>query len=114
MSKVRQDMIWQHNLVLPYILGDLKAKIEKICAVEKILLYGSRARIPFKDWEQLVGKDWDILVIAKFPIVNTNIWTTACNYHVDLHVIDAAMAKIILQHPRAIKELYPNNELMIN
>lgn len=113
MSNRREDLIWQHDKVLPYLLGELKQKIEKITPIQKIYLYGSRARMPFEKWHELQGKDWDILVICKFPIVNTHIWTTGLNYYIDLKVTNTEEAKNFFKNLKNRIELYPENHLPI-
>ena len=86
MSKISFNKIWQHEQVLPYILGELKQHIEKITPVKKIYLFGSRGRTPTDEWKSLEGKDWDIYIVTAFPIVNTRIWTHEKNYHIDLMI----------------------------
>jgi hypothetical protein len=110
MSQVKLNMIWQHNTVLPYILGQLRQNIEAITPVEHIYLTGSRAYTPMQEWGVLEGKDWDIVVVCAFAIVNTKIWTSDVNYHIDLTMTTSQKVTAILQN--AI-ELYPNNELQI-
>jgi predicted nucleotidyltransferase len=110
MSQVKTDRIWQHNLVLPYILNGLKQKIEAITPVHKIYLTGSRAKTPVADWGELEGRDWDILVVCDFPIINTAVWTRDLNYHIDLVITTPGKAATLLQ--KAI-ELYPDNQLVI-
>lgn len=113
MSRIKMETIWQHDLVLPYILTGLKAKIEAVTPVRAIYLYGSRAKLEPKDWHLLEGKDWDILVCCDFPIVNSHIWTTALNYHIDLTVTDALKTSRFLQNNDAMIELFPVNKLEI-
>ena len=113
MSQVKMETIWQHHKVLPYILNDLKQKIETITPVLGIYLYGSRAKTPYKKWTILNGKDWDIMVICAFPIVNTHIWTTYLNYHIDLKVITQNKCDFFKHHQQTMIELYPNNMLEI-
>lgn len=111
MSKVRFDLIWHHRLVMPYILGDLKQQIEKITPVKRILLFGSRSKIAFNDWDTLQGKDWDIIVVTSFPITKTHIWTYEKKYHIDLKIMTESQAsKFIESYPNII-ELYPKNQL---
>ena len=107
MSQVKTHLIWQHEKVLPYLFGELKTKIEAVRPVEKIYLFGSRAKTPVSEWTQLEGKDWDILVIAGFPIVNTKVWTSQMGYHIDLIIRDN---KNPIYYPNWI-ELFPNNFL---
>ena len=113
MSRILKDMIWQHDKVLPYLFGDLKKKIEAISPIEKIYPYGSRSRTPVKDWQKLEGKDWDILIVCKFPIVNTRVWTTELNYYIDLKITDPAGAASFFKYKKDEIELYPNNSLDI-
>ncbi|MEZ0007242.1 hypothetical protein ABH942_002621 [Flavobacterium sp. 28YEA47A] len=113
MSQIKAEAIWQHELVLPYILKDLKAKVDVITPVRAIYLYGSRSRIMPKDWHLLEGKDWDIMMICDFPIVNTHVWTTNLNYHIDLTITTAGKIKDLLERNNSIIELYPNYKLMI-
>lgn len=112
MSRRDLNLIWQHDKVLPYLFGELKQKIEAISPVEEIYLYGSRARTPIEDWQKLEGKDWDIVVVCKFPIVNTRIWTTDINYHIDLKITDVVGATNFFKHKKSLIELYPNNGLV--
>lgn len=111
MGKLKLETIWQHQVVLPYILNDLRQKIENITPVEKIYLFGSRAKTPLEDWHRLEGKDWDIIVQAKCKLTNTQIWTTGKNYHIDLYVVSEEQAKQLLQNTGKTLELYPCNEL---
>lgn len=111
MSRIRPDTIWQHDKVLPYILGSLRQKIDAITPVQKIYLTGSRARNPVADWDQLSGKDWDILVVCSFPVVNTQIWTAELNYHIDLTVTNPQKAEAYLSNAKVATELWPNYEL---
>lgn len=113
MSQVKMETIWQHELVLPYILNELKEKIESITPVRKIILYGSRARTPLKDWEKLEGKDWDIIVVCDFPITNTHIWTKELHYHIDLSVTTKERMDHFEKYNVPIIELFPRNELEI-
>lgn len=111
MSQVKMETIWQHDKVLPYILNELREKIEAITPVHKIYLYGSRARTAVFDWDKLEGKDWDIMVICAFPIVNTIIWTRELNYHIDLTVTTQERIEHFKQYNIPFIELYPKNEL---
>ncbi|WP_452598024.1 nucleotidyltransferase domain-containing protein [Pontimicrobium sp. MEBiC01747] len=111
MSQVKLEMIWQHDTVLPYILNDLKQQIETITTVHKIVLYGSRAKTSIENWNMLKGKDWDIIVVADSPLINTEIWTRDKNYHIDLKVISKEEANTILKYLRETKILYPENQL---
>lgn len=111
MGKLKLETIWQHHKVLPYILNELKQKIENITPVEKIYLFGSRAKTPLEDWHKLDGKDWDIIVQAKCKLTNTQIWTTDKNYHIDLYVVSKEQAKKLLQDTGKTLELFPCNEL---
>jgi hypothetical protein len=113
MSQVKLNMIWQHNTVLPYILGQLRQNIEAITPIQHIYLMGSRAYTPAEEWSVLDGKDWDILVVCAFAIVNTAIWTSQANYHIDLTIADPQKALALLQHAKNAIELYPNNALQI-
>lgn len=97
--------------MLPYILNELKQKIENITPVEKIYLFGSRAKTPLEDWHKLEGKDWDIIVQAGCKLTNTQIWTTDKNYHIDLYVVNEEQAKHHLQNVGKCLEIFPNNEL---
>ena len=110
MSQVNLGMIWQHDIVLPYILNDLKQQIETITPVHKIVVYGSRAKTDIENWSTLRGKDWDIIVVADCPLINTHIWTRDKNYHIDLRIVDIAQANKKLEYIKT-KELYPINEL---
>jgi predicted nucleotidyltransferase len=112
MSNVQLEMIWQHEQVLPYILNELKQIVERISPVYQIYLYGSRAKTPIKDWHQLAGKDWDIIIVCKFSIIKTHIWTTDKNYHIDLNIISKQKATEILMHRKDMIELYPNSEFV--
>jgi hypothetical protein len=114
MSSIDMNKIWQHDLVLPYILGGLKQKIDTITPVQQIYLMGSRCRTPVNEWERLQGKDWDILVVCSFPIVNTGIWTTALNYHIDLIVTNHTKAPSLLRNAGTPVQLYPDYELSLN
>ncbi|MBC8756669.1 hypothetical protein H2O64_18495 [Kordia sp. YSTF-M3] len=114
MSSVQLEMIWQHDNVLPYILNELKQYVERITPVHQIYLYGSRAKTPIADWTQLAGKDWDIMMVCSFPIINTYIWTTDRNYHIDLSVIGKSQATELQKYRKDLVELFPNYELNIN
>lgn len=111
MSNRKKDLIWQHEKVLPYLFGELKENIDRITPVQQIYLYGSRARVPFEQWYELDGKDWDVLVICKFPIVNTRIWTTGLNYYIDLKITDLKGAKNFFEYNPDGIELFPVNHL---
>jgi predicted nucleotidyltransferase len=111
MSQVKMEKIWQHEYVLPYILNGLKEKIEAITPIQQIYLYGSRARTPITDWHKLEGKDWDIMVVCAFPIVNTNIWTSDLNYHIDLTVTTQERIDYFTKYAIPIIGLFPENEL---
>ena len=113
MSQIKAEAIWQHEFVLPYIFEDLKAKIDAITPVRAIYLYGSRSRVMPKDWHLLEGKDWDILIACDFPIVNSHIWTTALNYHIDLTITTEDKVSALKLDSRPIIELYPNYKLEI-
>lgn len=113
MSKIKREFIWQHDKVLPYILHDLKEEIEKITPIEKIYLFGSRARKPFDNWDTLEGKDWDIIFQTKYKIINTAIWTSARNYHIDLFVLNEKDTHSLLKSTKSFKELYPKYELEV-
>jgi predicted nucleotidyltransferase len=91
----------------------LKVKIEAITPIQQIYLYGSRARTPIADWHKLEGKDWDIMVVCAFPVVNTTIWTSDLNYHIDLNVTIADRINHFINHNIPIIELFPNNKLII-
>lgn len=111
MSKVKWEAIWQHDKVLPYILNDIKEKVEKITPVHKIYLFGSRAKIPVEEWGKLEGKDWDIVVQAGFGITNTHGWTSEKNYHIDLYVFGEKQTNDLLHSVGKAKQLYPTNEI---
>lgn len=113
MSNRMKGLIWQHERVLPYLFGDLKQKIERITPIEQIFLYGSRARLPFVKWNELEGKDWDILVICKFPIINTKVWTTNLRYYIDLKVTDMEGANNFFIYNKERIELFPKNHLQL-
>lgn len=114
MSKIKRELIWQHYQVLPYILHDLKEEIERIMPVEKIYLFGSRAKKPFESWHTLEGKDWDIIIQTKCKIINTAFWTSERNYHIDLFALNEKDTHNLLKSAGTFKELYPNNELNMN
>jgi predicted nucleotidyltransferase len=97
--------------VLTYILNGLKQQIETITKVHSMVLYGSRAKTSIEDWNTLKGKDWDIIVVADSPLINTQIWTRDKNYHIDLKVISKEEAKTMLKYLRETKILYPQNQL---
>ncbi|KFF09797.1 hypothetical protein IW15_22355 [Chryseobacterium soli] len=109
MSKVKPEAIWQHDKVLPYILTSLKDKISEITAVEKIMVFGSRGRIPFEKWNELEGKDWDIVVQARCKLKNAHVLVDK-NYHLDLLVLGENQIKQFCQN-KITKELFPVNEL---
>ncbi len=111
MSNRKEDIIWQHEQVLPYIFGELKQKIDAITPILQMYLYGSRARVPMANWDELAGKDWDILVICKFPIVNTRIWTISLNYYIDLKITDLKGATNFFEYNPDAIELFPVNHL---
>jgi len=112
MSSIQLEMIWQHEQVLPYILNELKQLVERISPVYQIYLYGSRVKTPIQDWNQLAGKDWDIIMVCKFPIINTHIWTTAKNYHIDLSIINKQKASQMLTYRKDMIVLFPNSEFV--
>jgi hypothetical protein len=112
MSSTQLEMIWQHDKVLPYILNELKQHVEQITPVHQIYLYGSRAKTPMADWTALAGKDWDIIMVCNFPIINTHIWTTGRNYHIDLSVIGKNQATELRQYRKDLVELFPSGEYM--
>lgn len=109
MSRVKPEAIWQHDKVLPYILMRLKDKISEITAVEKILLFGSRGRLPVERWNELEGKDWDVLVQAQCKLKNARVLLDE-EYHLDLLVLDESQAKKFIEN-MTTKELFPINEL---
>lgn len=110
MSRVKTEAIWQHEQVLPYILTRLKDKISEITAVEKILLFGSRGRLPLERWSELEGKDWDVLVQAKCKLKNAHVLVEE-DYHLDLLVLDESQTEKFIQNMKT-KELFPLNELV--
>lgn len=107
----KPESIWQHQVVLPYILDELKEKIEQITPVYAIYLFGSRAKTPVENWHQLEGKDWDILVIAEQTLRNTHVWTTNKNYHIDLFVVSKKNKKRFIEDVGKYIELFPTNHL---
>jgi hypothetical protein len=109
MNRAKPEIIGQHNKVLPYILTRLKDKINEITAVEKILLFGSRGRLPLERWSELEGKDWDILVQAKCKLKNAHVLVEE-GYHLDLLVLDEYRINELYEHIKT-KELFPLNEL---
>jgi hypothetical protein len=109
MSRVKSESIWQHEKVLPYILTTLKDKINDITAVEKIFLFGSRGRIPFENWKELEGKDWDVLIQAKCKLKNALVLVDE-NYHLDLLVLNEEQTKDFCK-TIITKEIFPLNEL---
>lgn len=109
MSKVKPMAIWQHDKVLPYILTRLKDKIMEITPVEKIFLFGSRGRLPFERWNELEGKDWDVLVQAGCKLKNAHVLVDK-DYHLDLLVLDENQIKEFCRNT-ATKEIFPVNEL---
>lgn len=109
MSRVKTESIWQHDKVLPYILTSLKEKINEITAVEKIMLFGSRGRLPLERWNELEGKDWDILVQAKSKLKNAHVLVDK-TYHLDLLVLDEKQIKDFCRN-KITKEIFPVNEL---
>jgi hypothetical protein len=109
MSQVKPEAIWQHDKVLPYILTRLKNKISHITAVEKIILFGSRGRLPLKKWNELQGKDWDILVQAKCKVKNAHVLVEG-DYHLDLLVLNKEHTEKFIENMKT-KELFPTNEL---
>lgn len=109
MSRLKPEYIWQHEKVLPYILTSLKDKINEITAVEKILLFGSRGRLPLERWNELEGKDWDVLVQAKCKLKNARVLLDE-EYHLDLLVLDESQTEKFTEN-MTIKQLFPLNEL---
>ncbi|MDF2551936.1 MAG: hypothetical protein K0R77_1211 [Chryseobacterium sp.] len=109
MSRIKPESIWQHDKVLPYILTRLKDKIREITAVEKIILFGSRGRLPLERWNELEGKDWDVLVQAKCKLKNAHVLVEP-NYHLDLLVLDESQTKKFSEN-MTTKELFPLYEL---
>ena len=95
--------------MLPYILTRLKDKISEITAVEKILLFGSRGRLPLESWKELEGKDWDVVVQAKCRLKNASVLVEE-NYHLDLLVLDESQTKKFTENMKT-KQLFPLNEL---
>jgi len=109
MSKVKPMAIWQHDKVLPYILTCLKDKIIEITPVEKIFLFGSRGRLPFESWNELEGKDWDVLVQAGCKLKNAHVLVDEA-YHLDLLVLDEKQVKEFCRN-KITKQLYPVTDL---
>lgn len=109
MSRIKTESIWQHDKVLPYILTFLKEKINEITAIEKIILFGSRGRVPLERWSELEGKDWDILVQAGCKLKNPQVLVEQ-DYHMDLLVLDKEQTERFIQNMNT-KELFPVNEL---
>jgi hypothetical protein len=109
MSQVKPEIIWQHDQVLPYILTSLKDKINEITAVEKIILFGSRGRLPLESWNELQGKDWDILVQAQCKLKNARVLVDE-DYHLDLLILDKNQTEKFIENMET-KELFPTNEL---
>ncbi|MDQ1160173.1 hypothetical protein QE422_000541 [Chryseobacterium sp. SORGH_AS 447] len=109
MSRIKPGVIWQHEKVLPYILTSLKDKINDMTAVEKIILFGSRGRLPVERWNELEGKDWDIVVQAKCKLRNAHILVDE-GYHLDLLVLDKDQTEEFTEN-MTVKELFPVNEL---
>ncbi|WP_034689214.1 nucleotidyltransferase family protein, partial [Chryseobacterium hispalense] len=101
--------IWQHEKVLPYILTSLKDKIAEITPVEKIFLFGSRGRLPFESWNELEGKDWDILVQASCRLKNAHVLVEP-GYHLDLLVMSREQTEKFIGNMKT-KQLFPVNEL---
>jgi hypothetical protein len=77
--------------------------------VEKILLFGSRGRLPVERWNELEGKDWDIVVQAGCKLKNANVLVDE-GYHVDLVVLNEEQVNKFCQN-RLVRELYPVNEI---
>ncbi|WP_143883180.1 hypothetical protein [Chryseobacterium binzhouense] len=109
MSRIKPEAIWQHESVLPYILTRLKDKINEITAVEKILLFGSRGRLPLESWNELEGKDWDVLVQAMCKLKNARVLLDE-EYHLDLLVLDESQTEKFTEN-MTTKQLFPLNEL---
>lgn len=109
MSRLKPESIWQHENVLPYILTSLKDKINEITPVEKILLFGSRGRLPLERWNELEGKDWDVLVQTKCKLKNARVLLDE-DYHLDILVLDESQTKKFTEN-MVTKELFPTNEL---
>lgn len=109
MSKVKPMAIWQHDKVLPYILTNLKDKISEITTVQKIILFGSRGRLPLEQWNELEGKDWDILVQAGCKLKNAHVLVDE-DYHLDLLVLNKEHVEKFIKNMKT-KELFPTNEL---
>ncbi|MCX6318445.1 MAG: hypothetical protein NTW29_14230 [Bacteroidetes bacterium] len=109
MSKVKTGAIWQHERVLPYILSCLKDRISNITPVKKILLFGSRGRLPIHRWQELEGKDWDIVVQAGCKLKNAQVLVDE-GYHIDLLVLNEEQVEKFCYN-RLVKEIYPVNEI---
>lgn len=109
MNRIKTGAIWQHEKVLPYILTSLKDKINDMTAVKKIILFGSRGRLPIERWNELEGKDWDIVVQAKCKLRNAHILVDE-GYHLDLLVLDKDQTEEFTENI-TVKELFPVNEL---
>ncbi|MFP3595842.1 hypothetical protein [Chryseobacterium sp. SIMBA_029] len=109
MSRVKLETIWQHDKVLPYILTTLKDRIDDITAVEKIFLFGSRGRIPFEEWKELEGKDWDVLVQAKCKLKNAHVLVDK-DYYLDLLVLDEEKIRTYYSKNKMVM-VFPENEL---
>ncbi|MEC3876490.1 hypothetical protein [Chryseobacterium salviniae] len=109
MSQVKTEAIWQHEKVLPYILTSLKDKIAEITPVEKIFVFGSRGRLPFESWNELEGKDWDILVQAGCRLKNAHVLVEP-GYHLDLLVMSREQTEKFIGNIKT-KQLFPVNEL---
>ncbi|NML55832.1 nucleotidyltransferase family protein [Chryseobacterium cheonjiense] len=109
MSQVKTGAIWQHEKVLPYILTSLKDKIAEITPVEKIFLFGSRGRLPFESWNELQGKDWDVLVQAGCKLKNAHVLVER-GYHLDLLVMSREQTEKFIGNMKT-KQLFPVNEL---
>ena len=111
MSKRSTELIWQPDKVLPYLFGDLFKKIEAITPIQKIYLFGSRSRVPVSELHTLKGKDWDLVVVCSFKIINTQIWTTDIGYHIDLNIINGEGVKNFFNYDMKMIELFPENNL---
>ena len=109
MSQVKTGAIWQHEKVLPYILTSLKDKIAEITPVEKIFVFGSRGRLPFESWNELEGKDWDVLVQAGCKLRNAHVLIET-GYHMDLLVMSREQTEKFIGNMKT-KQLFPINEL---
>ncbi len=62
-------------------------------------------------WNQLKGKDWDVVMVCNFPIVNTRIWTIDKGYYIDLTITTELILQKMMQYQKYV-ELYPNNTLI--